>query len=312
MATDSEGLLEAVRSTLESRGIDQVELLLKEGRSRRFEIGPQGKIAVSSRERGWAVRAGGPRSSLLACGSGELDASRPWPRPDGGPLLLPPSPAPVVGWRPPPGLEAPLAVEGEAMALLEGLERELARELPGSRLVAAILEDGCSESEIVSTRGVEAGFRGRAATLFLQVEGPGRRPCRVETLLAERSASSFQPVALARRLADRLLVATDGGSPERDRGEILLAPPVTIAILHGLLPLLVGPSGGEWARGLRDRRGRIGSRELAVTDDGRLAEGVVSAPVDGEGVPTRRTPLIEEGIYRQPTGGTSCQRAGRR
>jgi len=55
--------------------------------------------------------------------------------------------------------------------------------------------------------------------------------------------------------------------------------------------------------GLRDRRGRIGSERLTLIDNGRLpggAGGVLEAPVDGEGVPTREIVLIEEGVFRQP------------
>jgi PmbA protein len=35
---------------------------------------------------------------------------------------------------------------------------------------------------------------------------------------------------------------------------------------------------------------------VSVIDDGRLAGGPLEAPFDGEGTPTRRTPVVEEGL----------------
>jgi PmbA protein len=43
---------------------------------------------------------------------------------------------------------------------------------------------------------------------------------------------------------------------------------------------------------------RIGSDLVTVVDDGRVPGGLGSAPFDGEGVPTRRTPVFEGGVLR--------------
>jgi PmbA protein len=47
------------------------------------------------------------------------------------------------------------------------------------------------------------------------------------------------------------------------------------------------------------RLGRpIASKILTLIDDGRMPDGFGSAPWDGEGVPTRRNALIEDGVLR--------------
>ena len=61
-----EDLLELLQQLGES-GFPTAEVCVKRGSSKRFEIGPGGPIAGSSREEGWAVRAGNARSSFLAC-----------------------------------------------------------------------------------------------------------------------------------------------------------------------------------------------------------------------------------------------------
>lgn len=56
----------------------------------------------------------------------------------------------------------------------------------------------------------------------------------------------------------------------------------------------------------RDKMGeKIGSELLSVVNDGRLSEGILTVKFDEEGVPTRRTPLIEEGVLKSFLHNTS-------
>ena len=290
-------LLDEVLVALLRRGLPDVEVFAKRGRSRRLETSPVTETSVFSQEQGWAVRAGDPRRSFFATGTGEPVRDWPWPEPTGRPVRLP-EPASSPPWNEPSDFSAPLIGEREGLKLLESLGRELASELPGSRLLRAALEDGSSESEILNSRGLRARSRNRLATLYLEAAGPGRTAS-ASIYLAAREARRFHPTALARRLADRLAVTLQGGPPDRDGGELLLAPPVMARLLCGLLPLLVGPRAGTLLAGLRDRRGRIGSERLTLIDNGRLPGGALEAPVDGEGVPTREVVLVEEGVFRQ-------------
>lgn len=292
-------LLDEVMVALMRRGLPDVEVFAKRGRSRRLEITPHTESSVFSQEQGWAVRAGDPRRSFFAAGTGEPLPTWPWPEPTGRPLKLP-EPSTLPPWNDPSELDAPLVGEREGLKLLESLGRELASELPGARLLRAALEDGSSESEVVNSRGVRVRTRARLATLHLEAAGPGLPTPSASVYLSAREARRFHPTALARRLADRLAVSAQGAPPDRDRGELLLAPPIVARLLCGLLPLLVGPRAGTLLAGLRDRRGRIGSEGLTLIDNGRLPGGVLEAPVDGEGVPTREIVLVEEGVFRQP------------
>lgn len=95
-------------------------------------------------------------------------------------------------------------------------------------------------------------------------------------------------------------LTAQGAPPERDGGEILLAPAVAVRLLAGLVPLFVGPRAGSLLSGLGDHRGRLGSERLTLIDNGRLSGGTLEAPVDGEGVPTREAVLVEQGYFRQP------------
>ncbi len=275
------------------------EVYLKRGRTRRYQVGAQGGEVTLTEERGWAVRAGTERGSFLAAGTGLPSPAGPWPQRDGPGLRLP-EPAGPARWQPPADLEAPLAGERESLALLEGVEKKLRERLPGSRLLHGELEDGSSHAEVASSLGIRAEVRRRVARLRLTVAGPGPSPVTAGLELAERESRRFSPAALAELAAARL-AALGGGRPVAlDRGEVLLAPAVAAALLAGLAPLLLGRGAIATARRYRDRRGRIGSSLLTLIDDGRLPQGLLTAPVDGEGTPTREVVLVEEGTFRQP------------
>lgn len=291
--------LAAVLEDLARQGLTTAEVYAKAGRSRRFERGVGGEAVAMSEEAGWAVRAGDDRCSLFAAAAGEPEPDFPWPQPDGARLVLP-APGPPVPWSEPPDFAAPLSAEREGLALLAGVERALSEELPGARLLSASLDDGASESWLLSSRGVEAAWRSRAAALHLVAAEPGGASATLAA--AEPEARRFRPRAMARRLATSLSIAAQGKPPERDRASLLLAPAVGCRLLAGLLPLLVGPEAERRVARFTDRAGRLGSEALTLVDDGRLDGGALAAPCDGEGIATREAILVEGGRLRQTLG----------
>jgi PmbA protein len=287
-----------VLATLSARGLDTAEVYWKRGRSRRYELENGDGRWSNAQEEGWAVRAGDRRGAFFVAGTGEPRSDYGWPEPASGALRLP-EPGSAGADEPESEPEAPLLGESEARALLDSVARDLAAELPGAKLSRASLEEGTSESELRNSRGIDARWRGRAAILRLEATAAAGAEA-VAVDLSERQATAFRPASVARRLADRLLVAQSGAAPERDRGEFLLSPAVGARLLAGLLPLLVGGRAEARSNALRDRRGRIGAPVLTVVDDGRLRDGGLAAAFDGEGVATREVVLIEDGVYRQP------------
>lgn len=294
-ATVAAPLLDDVLRALLRRHLTDAEVYVKRGRSRRLELTPLTESASTSHERAWAVRAGNRRGSFFTAATGDPSPDGPWPEPGGRTLELP-EPEPVPAWSEPSDFDTPLIGEREGLKLLESLGRELAAELPKARVLRAVLEDGSSEAEIASSRGVRARTRNRISTLYLEAALPGGAAA-ASLYVAAREPRRFHPSALARRLADRLAVSSTGAPPSgRDAGEILLAPAVAARILAGLLPLLVGPGPGTRQVAAR---GRLGSERVTLIDNGRLPGGAFEAPVDGEGVPTREVTLVEEGLFRQ-------------
>lgn len=297
---DLQAVLDEVLVALTRQGLTRGEVYAKHGRSRRLELSPAGEVASFHEERGWAVRAGSGRGSFFLAATGDPDPSTTWPEIEAPPLALP-EPAAAEAWSEPGDFGAPLVGETEGLRLLASVGRELAAELPGARLLAAVLEDGSSEAEIASSRGVRARLRGRVAALRLEAAGPPPATGRAAVYLAAREARRFSPPALARRLADTLSVLATGAAPSGAQGgTMLLAPPVGARLLAALLPLFVGRDAPALAEVLRGRDGRFASAAWTLVDDGRLPGGAFEAPVDGEGVPCREVALVEAGAYRGP------------
>lgn len=285
-------------------GWQEAEVFAKRGRSRTLHFSLAHPITSLRQEEGWSVRAGDQRKSFFYASQGAPNPATRWPEADGKGLRLP-SAKPIPQWNAPSSLDAPLIGEAEALALFEGLARELDNELPGARVISGHLDDGSSESQLVSSRETAAIYRHRVAALRVEAAAPpqGRRhqgPLSLNLTMVAKDARRLNPKAVARRLADRLLISLRGQAPHRDRGEFLLAPDVFVPLLAALEPLWAGPDADAKADALADLAGRLGSRSLTLIDDGRLPGGILEAPADGEGQPTRRTVLIEEGVYRQP------------
>jgi len=289
--------LEEILRSLLRRHLTDAEVYVKRGRSRRLERTTVTELSSTSQERAWAVRAGNRRASFFAAGTGDLTSGVAWPEPVAGHALELPEPAEVPAWTTPSDFDTPLIGEREGLKLLESLGRQLETELPGARMLRAVLEDGSSEAELANSRGLQASTRSRIATLYAEAAEFGRSFASASLYVAAREPRRFHPTALARRLADRLAVTAVGAPPERDGGEFLLAPVVMAHLLAGLLPLFVGP--GPGAR-LLGARGRFGSEHVTLIDNGRLPGGAFESPVDGEGVPTREVVLVEDGLFRQP------------
>lgn len=293
---------EATLAALSRRLRLEVEVFEKQGRSRTFERAADRETVASAHEAGWAVRAGDARRSLFSAASGRPVEAIELPEPTAHPLLLPEL-SPGEPWSEPEGAVPPLATENEAAALFDGIAEGVARELAGSRLLSARLDDGLSESALVSTRGVRARVRSRGAWLRLEAERGG---VRVDLAAAEREARRFRPSSIARRLADRLAALGAHGESEglerelESPNELVLAAALGARLIEASAPLFLGRAAeARWAPFVGEAR-PLGSQLVTLVDDGRAADGLLAAASDGEGVPTRRVLLVEEGRFRTP------------
>ncbi|MEI7439528.1 MAG: metallopeptidase TldD-related protein, partial [Thermoleophilia bacterium] len=160
--------------------------------------------------------------------------------------------------------------------------------------------DGDGEVFIASTAGVRGSYRSNQCYAFAYVlaEQDGQ----VETgysYTVGRALEDLDPEGCGREAAERacrLLGATKCASM---KVPVVLDPFVSAAFFGVLSSALTADAVQKGRSLFAGREGqRVAGDLLQLDDDGVCADGLDSAPFDGEGTPCRRTPLIGGGVLQ--------------
>jgi len=216
-------------------------------------------------------------------------------------FAAPPQPAEI---EPLPGLSDPTTADWSADRVA-GLALNVERTALGadSRIAGveqAVYADSTELVSIVSSAGVAGEYENSSCFAYLQAlaEGDGGRETGLGFGLA-RGPSGLDPVAIGAEGAERALAMIGASKPASRACPVVLDPTVA-ASFAGLIGGALGANAVQ--RGRSPFAGRLeqelASEALALYDDGRDPGGAASAPFDGEGVPRRRTALIEGGRLR--------------
>jgi PmbA protein len=216
-------------------------------------------------------------------------------------FAVPPQPAEFEAL---PGLDDPSVAEWETRRVAElALKVERTALDSDPRLVGveqAVYADAAEEVAIASSTGVAGEYETSNCYAYLQAlaEGDGARETGLGFGLA-RGPRGLDPEAIGAEGARRALEMIGAGKPESRSCAVLLDETVAASFV-GLIG--GGLSAKAVQRGRSPLAGRLGeevaSGAFVLHDDGREPDGPASAPFDGEGVPRRRTALIEDGRLR--------------
>ena len=213
-------------------------------------------------------------------------------------FAAPPAPAEIEAL---PGLGDPSVAEwdtGRVAELALSVERTALESDP--RLVGvevAIYADAAERVAIASSAGVAGEYESSSCYAYLQAlaEGDGSRETGLGFGLA-RGPRGLDPEAIGAEGAQRALAMIGAGKPASRSCPVVLDETVA-ASFAGLIG--GGLSAKAVQRGRSPFAGRleeeVASGAFVLFDDGRDPQGPASAPFDGEGVPRRRTALIEDG-----------------
>jgi PmbA protein len=107
------------------------------------------------------------------------------------------------------------------------------------------------------------------------------------------------PEAIGRRAAERTVRRLGGKKGKTQGVPVVFDPETAASLMRTLCSATSGPSLYRGASFLIDRLGdRIAAEVVSVYDDGTIPGYLGSKPFDGEGLPTRRTAVVENGILR--------------
>lgn len=117
--------------------------------------------------------------------------------------------------------------------------------------------------------------------------------------VARRRSELESPEAVGRRAAERALAQLGGRRIATCEVPVIFDPPTARGILGNLAACVSGYSVYRQSSFLAEKLGeRIASDAVTIIDDGRLPGGLGSKPFDGEGLPTGRKTVVENGVLK--------------
>ena len=147
-------------------------------------------------------------------------------------------------------------------------------------------------------RGAYTATRASRSTAPLAQENGAKRTAHYGT--AGRFMRDLEDPAVVGTIAARRAVEMFGArKPPTMRAAVIFERDVAAAVLDDVFSAIAASNvavGNSW---LAERIGeRVGSELVTIVDDGTLPGRLGSAPFDGEGVATRRTPVFQGGVLR--------------
>jgi len=158
--------------------------------------------------------------------------------------------------------------------------------------------DGYGEILYMSSTGFCGWYEGSSASCGVAVVLKGKEGMEMGGYDFEsRLLAGLDPNAVASEAVKRTAAVIDGSPIPTGRYDLILDPEATASLLEVLGDLFLAPNIHKGKSLLKGRLGeKVASKGLTIVDDGTLPWGNASAPFDGEGYPTGRTVLLEDGV----------------
>lgn len=162
-------------------------------------------------------------------------------------------------------------------------------------------QDGESLVTVVNSLGLSSVFKGAYCGIYLALAaGEGDNSQTGFAMDFSLQYNSLKPEDIGREAARRA-VRMLGAQPVTTRKAAVVLEPYVATGFLGIISSALTADAVQKGRSLF--AGKIGSKVasnmVTVIDDGALTGGIGSAPFDGEGVPTARTVLIDQGTLEQ-------------
>ena len=164
----------------------------------------------------------------------------------------------------------------------------------------AVYADSAESVALVSSLGIEGEYSSSSCYGYVQVlaEGDGGRETGLGFDLG-RGPAVLDPAAIGREGAERAAAMIGAGKPKSRSCPVVLDPTVAASFIALIGRSLAASAVQRGRSPFAERLGEeVANPALALDDDGLDPEGFASAPFDAEGVPRRRTALIEASTLR--------------
>jgi PmbA protein len=166
-----------------------------------------------------------------------------------------------------------------------------------TQVETATYSDAEGSVALANSRGFSAGYDATQAWAYASAfAGEGADLMTGLGVDLGRDPGALDPEAIGGEAADRALALVGARQPESRRCPVVLDAFVAASFI-GFIGSMLSADAVQRGRSLfADKEGdEIANPALVVTDDATDPEGPASAPFDGEGSASRRTPLIGDG-----------------
>lgn len=210
------------------------------------------------------------------------------------------------------GFQAPPMARKVELAL--ALERATTGADPRVKGVdSATYGDGETHVAVASSTGIAADYRRMDA--YAWVAALAREGEETQTGLGLTQGHALVELDIESAAAEAVLRSTrllGARKPSTARVPVVFDPLVTASFLGVLASPLTAEAVQKGRSLFASRLGEaVAAASLSLVDDGRLVSAPAAAPFDDEGVPTRRTAIIEDGVLRRFLHNTqTAARAG--
>ncbi len=178
----------------------------------------------------------------------------------------------------------------------------------------AAWQDSISVGWIANTRGLMRESAQSRAVLAIELAATENGQSQVGWDGDWRTGEKgLDPAAIGSEAARKACIKLGAEPPASGRTTVVLSPEVTASLFGELSSLFFMDAviRGRTILAGKDNQ-QIGSGAITLVDDGRHPAGYATAPVDGEGVATRETVLVERGVLRGfLQDGWSAAKSGR-
>jgi PmbA protein len=175
----------------------------------------------------------------------------------------------------------------------------VARSHPGvTQVESAAYSDAEGRVAIANSRGFAASYSATQAWAYASAfAGEGADLMTGLGVGLGRDPSALDPEAIGREAGARAAALVGARQPKSRRCPVVLDAFVAASFV-GFIGSMLSAEAVQRGRSLfADREGdKVAGTALRMADDGTDPDGPASAPFDGEGSPSRRTPLIEGGL----------------
>ena len=295
---------DAARTELENRPAGRWEFFAKASFTREVEVIPGKALGVINvEETGVAVRSARRGRAGFASASGlEGDASR---RAVEGavssqmPTAIDPLPPQRLLGTGEVRSSRPLPPPGWAGHVGEELARVLASSTSRrARLRRTVIQEGAFAWILATGEGWAARHQDTSTSLLAEVEVEGERSGVWRDWLHIPDPEAFDLETAAAQVSDRALLTKSRIATDSGLHDLILHPEVAAELLAAIAPLFLATTDEDSLAEIIDREGRLATPALTLVDDRIAPDAPITGPCDGEGLPARRTLLVDEGVPR--------------